>query len=47
MGSSYEPCILAKLYIQEIKELKQQALTQNIYSVPTIRIGKEILVGAQ
>jgi predicted DsbA family dithiol-disulfide isomerase len=47
MGNPYESCILAKLYIQEIKELKQQAITQNIHSVPTIRIGKEILVGAQ
>ncbi len=33
--------------IQEVKELKKQALAQNIHSVPTIRIGKEILVGAQ
>jgi predicted DsbA family dithiol-disulfide isomerase len=33
--------------IQEVKELKKQAIAQNIHSVPTIRIGKEILVGAQ
>jgi predicted DsbA family dithiol-disulfide isomerase len=33
--------------IEEVKELKKKAITQNIHSVPTIRIGKEILVGAQ
>ncbi len=33
--------------IEEVKELKQYAIAQNIHSVPTIRIGKEILVGAQ
>jgi predicted DsbA family dithiol-disulfide isomerase len=33
--------------IEEIKELKQQASDRGIHSVPTIRIGKEILVGAQ
>jgi predicted DsbA family dithiol-disulfide isomerase len=33
--------------IEEVKELEQYARTQNIHSVPTIRIGKEILVGAQ
>jgi len=33
--------------IEEVKELEQYARTQNIHSVPTICIGKEILVGAQ
>lgn len=33
--------------IEEVKELEQYARTQNIHSVPTIRIGKDILVGAQ
>jgi predicted DsbA family dithiol-disulfide isomerase len=33
--------------IEEVEELKQYAIAQNIHSVPTIRIGKEILVGAQ
>lgn len=33
--------------IQEVKELEKQAVAQNIHSVPTIRIGKEILSGAQ
>jgi predicted DsbA family dithiol-disulfide isomerase len=33
--------------IEEVKELKQYAIAQGIHSVPTIRIGKEILIGAQ
>ena len=33
--------------IEEVKELEQYARTQNIRSVPTIRIGKEVLIGAQ
>jgi predicted DsbA family dithiol-disulfide isomerase len=33
--------------IEEVKELEQYVRTQNIHSVPTIRIGKDILVGAQ
>jgi len=33
--------------IEEVKELKQYVIAQNIHSVPAIRIGKEILVGAQ
>ena len=32
---------------QEIKELKRQALAQGVRSVPTIRIGNEVLVGGQ
>ena len=32
---------------QEIKELKRQALAQGVHSVPTIRIGNEVLVGGQ
>jgi predicted DsbA family dithiol-disulfide isomerase len=39
--------ILSDEGIEEVKELEQYARTQNIHSVPTIRIGKEILVGAQ
>ncbi|MUL35443.1 DsbA family oxidoreductase [Gloeocapsopsis dulcis] len=33
--------------IQEVKDLEQQAIAQEIYSVPTIRIGQELLSGAQ
>lgn len=33
--------------IQEVKDLEQQASTQGIYSVPTIRIGQALLSGAQ
>jgi predicted DsbA family dithiol-disulfide isomerase len=32
---------------QEIKELKRQAIAQGVRSVPTIRIGNEVLVGGQ
>jgi predicted DsbA family dithiol-disulfide isomerase len=39
--------LLSDEAIQEVKELKKQASAQGIHSVPTIRIGKEILVGAQ
>jgi predicted DsbA family dithiol-disulfide isomerase len=33
--------------IQEVKALEQQAIAQGIHSVPTIRIGQEIISGAQ
>ncbi|MEH2279304.1 MAG: DsbA family oxidoreductase [Nostoc sp.] len=33
--------------IQEVKALEQQAASRNIRSVPTIKIGKETIVGAQ
>jgi predicted DsbA family dithiol-disulfide isomerase len=33
--------------ISEIRDLEQQAITQGIKSVPTIRIGREIISGAQ
>ncbi|MES1023406.1 DsbA family oxidoreductase [Gloeocapsa sp. BRSZ] len=33
--------------IQEVKALEQQAIAQGIRSVPTIRIGQELLSGAQ
>ncbi|WP_298905994.1 DsbA family oxidoreductase [uncultured Nostoc sp.] len=33
--------------IQEVKDLEQQAIAQGIHSVPTIRIGREIISGAQ
>ena len=33
--------------VEEVKELEQQAATRSIRSVPTIKIGKEIIVGAQ
>lgn len=33
--------------IQEIADLEQQAIAQGIHSVPTVRIGREIISGAQ
>ena len=33
--------------VQEVKALEQQAASRNIRSVPTIKIGKETIVGAQ
>lgn len=33
--------------IQEVKGLEQQAIAQGVHSVPTIRIGRELLSGAQ
>ncbi len=33
--------------VEEVKELEQQAATRSIRSVPTIKIGKETIVGAQ
>ena len=33
--------------IQEVKDLEQQAIAQGIRSVPTIRIGRELISGAQ
>ncbi|GET36735.1 DsbA family oxidoreductase [Microseira wollei] len=39
--------LLSREGIEEIAALKQRAIAQGIHSVPTIRIGKEILVGGQ
>lgn len=33
--------------VQEVEELKQQTIAQGIYGVPMIRIGREIISGAQ
>ncbi|MEH2419564.1 MAG: DsbA family oxidoreductase [Nostoc sp.] len=37
----------SKAGIQEVKDLEQQALAQGIHGVPAIRIGREIISGAQ
>ncbi|AFZ33432.1 MULTISPECIES: DsbA family oxidoreductase [Cyanophyceae] len=39
--------LLSQAGIQEIEALKRQAIAQGIRSVPTICIGKEVLVGGQ
>ncbi|MBW4564929.1 MAG: DsbA family oxidoreductase [Mojavia pulchra JT2-VF2] len=39
--------LLSAQGIQSVKELEQQAIAQGIYGVPAIRIGGEILSGAQ
>jgi predicted DsbA family dithiol-disulfide isomerase len=39
--------LLSQAGIQEVEALKRRAIAQGIRSVPTIRIGKEVLVGGQ
>lgn len=39
--------LLSQAGIQDIEALKRRAIAQGIRSVPTIRIGKEVLVGGQ
>lgn len=39
--------LLSQAGIQEIEALKRQAIAQGIRSVPTIRIGREVLIGGQ
>jgi len=39
--------LLSQAGIQDVETLKRRAIAQGIRSVPTIRIGKEVLVGGQ
>jgi predicted DsbA family dithiol-disulfide isomerase len=42
-----EAFLLSNEGIQEIRELERQAIARGVRSVPTIRIGNEVLFGAQ
>jgi predicted DsbA family dithiol-disulfide isomerase len=39
--------LLSDAGIQEVRELERQAITQGIHGVPHIRIGQEVISGAQ
>jgi len=46
-GGEIREFLLSDAGIEDIEALKRQAIAQGIYSVPTIRIDQEVLVGGQ